>query len=480
MKQEKRIAFCITCKGRTQHLKVTLPKNLADNEDYKNCVFVILDYGSPDDLQQYLATEHQQSLNSGKIVVYYYPTASQFRMAHAKNMAHRCGIREGAEILVNLDADNFTGRHFARYINETLELRDEYLAIGKMIPGVMPRGITGRIIVHKDMFINVGGYDERFGDWSPDDKDFDWRLRRMGCHRYTLEDRFMDCIRHNDKMRFKEYPHLRHIHCNSNELYIKEATHRVVNFGVIGCGVVYRNYDFIQRYHIKPIPTRIFGIGMHKTGTTSLHEALNIMNLDCAHWPSAHWAKAVWNEMQEGSSKTLEKHYSACDLPITLLYKELDIAYPNSKFILTLRDEGEWLDSVERHWNPEYNEYRKMWDTDPFTHKVHSLLYGRKKFDRDIFLARYRKHTADVLNYFKDRHNDLLVLTTGHDNSWDRLCEFLNLPIPNEPYPRLNFSAVPKDKPLFESLWDDIVSFKLLIFLMLLVMVMMVFVWWAD
>jgi len=65
------------------------------------------------------------------------------------------------------------------------------------------------------------------------------------------------------------------------------------------------------------MPTRIFGIGMHKTGTTSLDAAFCILGFKSAHWPSANWAKTVWREMtREGKSVTLEKHYAAFQAPI--------------------------------------------------------------------------------------------------------------------------------------------------------------------
>src|SRR5450631_3142801 len=69
---QPRIAFATTVKGRTPHLKLTLPKNLADNAAYANCVFVILDYGSDDDLLEYLKTSHAADIASGRVVVYSY------------------------------------------------------------------------------------------------------------------------------------------------------------------------------------------------------------------------------------------------------------------------------------------------------------------------------------------------------------------------------------------------------------------------
>jgi hypothetical protein len=107
------IAMVTTCKGRTQHLERTLPQNLLDNSNYPNVKFIVLNYSSQDHLMAYLRDEHAEDIASGKLVVYTYPGADKFQMAHAKNMAHRLGILEGADILVNLDADNFTGPGFA-------------------------------------------------------------------------------------------------------------------------------------------------------------------------------------------------------------------------------------------------------------------------------------------------------------------------------------------------------------------------------
>jgi hypothetical protein len=184
------------------------------------------------------------------------------------------------------------------------------------------------------------------------------------------------------------------------------------------------------------LPTRVFGIGMHKTGTTSLHRAFQILGLDAAHWITAHWAKAIWVEMRAfGKSPTLERHYALSDLPISILYRELDEAYPGSKFVLTTRREEDWIASVERHWSYKHNRFRSQWDMDPFTHQVHQAVYGRKRFDAEVFLARFRRHNEEVRCYFKGRREDLLVMSTDEGTDWLKLCAFLRKPIPAVPYP---------------------------------------------
>jgi hypothetical protein len=176
---------------------------------------------------------------------------------------------------------------------------------------------------------------------------------------------------------------------------------------------------------------------MHKTATTSLHAALGILGFKSGHWENAHWAKAIWNEMREcGRSKTLERHYALSDLPIPLLFRELDCGYPGSKFILTIRDEGAWLDSVRKHWSHDHNPYRASWNGDPFTHRIHREVYGQKGFEEDLFIARYRRHNAEVRDYFKDRPQDLLVMDMSARREWHDLCQFLDKPVPNVPYPK--------------------------------------------
>jgi Sulfotransferase domain/N-terminal domain of galactosyltransferase len=429
------IVFCTTCKGRTQHIERTLPKNLADNQNYPNCKFLVLDYASQDNLLGYLLLNHRKQMQSGRLVVYSHTETGPFKMAHAKNMAHRLGILEGADILVNLDADNFTEAGFAEYIAKEFE-QGEIFMWTRVIQGEgdrLPKGSSGRIVVSSHAFLKAGGYDEKYATWGPDDKDFNARLRRFGIPAVEIDRQYINVILHTDRMRFREYPEVATI-TNEEQIEVFEADNTVVNWGNVGCGTVLRNLDFQNPIELAPVPTRIFGIGMHKTGTTSLHAALKILGYDSAHWEDAHWAKRIWLEMSnEGRSRTLEKHYALSDLPITLLYEELDVAYPGSKFILTTRSEQGWLASVEAHWKREHNQFRGAWDRDPFTHKVHKLLYGQKGFNAELFLARFRQHNAEVLEYFKGR--DLLVMNIDRAG-WPELCGALGKPIPPVPYPK--------------------------------------------
>ena len=182
-----RIAFCTTCKGRAQHLKMTLPQNLIDNEDYPNAVFIVLDYGSQDDLLAWLKRDFTKAIEQGRIVVYSMNNGGPFQMAHAKNVAHRCGILEHADILVNLDADQYAGKGAATYLAHAFATNPRGFLWARMIKGKLVRGVNGRIAVTTDAFLKVGGYDERFSTWSRDDKDFCARLKRLGYVAYEFD-----------------------------------------------------------------------------------------------------------------------------------------------------------------------------------------------------------------------------------------------------------------------------------------------------
>ena len=78
---------------------------------------------------------------------------------------------------------------------------------------------------------------------------------------------------------------------------------------------------------------KIFGIGLSRTGTTSLTLALSELGLHAYHFPRGR--------------EVIDSVDAATDTPVAAWYQDLDAAYPDSKFILTLRHRPEWLDSCE-------------------------------------------------------------------------------------------------------------------------------------
>ncbi|MEM0993228.1 MAG: sulfotransferase, partial [Bacteroidota bacterium] len=128
-------------------------------------------------------------------------------------------------------------------------------------------------------------------------------------------------------------------------------------------------------------------------------------------------------------------YYTAfTDVSVVPFYKELDQAFPNSKFIYTVRDRKEWLASCR-----QYPRFNKSVFNLPFKIiKLRQEVYGTVKFDKEKFIAAYEKHHEDVMNYFKDRPEDLLVINICKGQKWKPLCQFLNQPLPKAKFPFAN------------------------------------------
>jgi len=197
-----RLSFFTVCMGRLHHLQQTLAKNLAWNADHPSLEFVLLDYSSPDDVADWVQSELGEYLASARLAYYRYDHAQFFSFSHSRNMAAR--LCRG-EIICNVDADNFTGPGFARYLDE--QMKDKDLVVGcdfedgVFTPNVGDHGWTGRMAVRREAFLDAGGYDEDMVAWGYEDLDLYRRLwhRKHRCG--SIDRRFLSCIRHENAER---------------------------------------------------------------------------------------------------------------------------------------------------------------------------------------------------------------------------------------------------------------------------------------
>jgi len=164
---------------------------------------------------------------------------------------------------------------------------------------------------------------------------------------------------------------------------------------------------------------KIFGIGLSRTGTLSLATALTELGYETIHYPDPPLIPELIDVIKE--------YDAACDTPVALAYKELDKAFPNSKFILTTRSLESWIESCRnfRHFRIGLKFDKKQ---------VRLLLYGYNGFHEDKFTETYIKHEVEVREYFKNR-SDLLIMNITNGDGWKELCTFLNKEIPNKPFP---------------------------------------------
>ncbi len=180
---------------------------------------------------------------------------------------------------------------------------------------------------------------------------------------------------------------------------------------------------------------KLFGIGLSKTGTTSLGLALKqlgIRTIDFPHDPT------TLRELEQAKyDLTILKKYDAVtDTPVVPYYPQLDALYPGSKFILTVRDKAGWLKSIRNHWSDRW-EWLEVSDVQRrFAYFINTAVYGTIEFHEQRFSYLYDRHVREVMDYFKDRPNDLLVLDVCAGEGWEKLCPFLGLPSREGSFPR--------------------------------------------
>lgn len=171
---------------------------------------------------------------------------------------------------------------------------------------------------------------------------------------------------------------------------------------------------------------RVFCIGWHKTGTSTLGLALVKLGysvvgarLDLVH---------PLRRGDVGAALDVAAQFDALqDVPWAALYAELDQRFPGSRFILTKRDEQGWLRSALGHFGD--------------THiPLHEWLYGKSRMsgNEDLYLERFRRHYRDVEAYFRAREGDLLIMDLPGGDGWEKMCNFLGRPIPKRPFPHVN------------------------------------------
>ena len=193
-----------------------------------------------------------------------------------------------------------------------------------------------------------------------------------------------------------------------------------------------------DRYDQYPprISERVFGIGMKKTGTSSLKKCFARLDLHPIAPGSSKSAqvKRIKQSVQENNDYApalsfAEKYKSFQDSPWNLwdMYRHLDRRFPDSFFILTVRDSGRWWRSVER-----WVTFMKPWMVERYC-----LHLRVDKFEKTKMIRAYEHYNQDVIKYFGGRDN-LLTVDLEQGDGWEPICNFLHCPIPQEPFPHVN------------------------------------------
>lgn len=200
---------------------------------------------------------------------------------------------------------------------------------------------------------------------------------------------------------------------------------------------------------------KIFGIGLIKTGTTSLGQALGLMGFGHCTGSGLIGNQLVGHYISGNLQPIfdfVQAHDSFEDFPFCArgLYKHLDNQFPNSKFILTVRDPESWYSSLLNYFRPAPTESSSLLVNSKNNSELPiGGLYGLINYmlatfgtidlaDKDKLLEGFNKHNTEVQIYFKSRPDDLLVVNWTKGDGWKELSDFLGVPVSSCAFPHAN------------------------------------------
>lgn len=179
--------------------------------------------------------------------------------------------------------------------------------------------------------------------------------------------------------------------------------------------------------------TKVFCIGFQKSGTTSLEAALKILGYRVCGVIGRDLSMAELRAKGLDLAITTAAKYDAVqDMPWPIFFRELDAAYPGSKFILTVRDPERWYRSIADHFMPPGTEM-EGWTYGADARTPHG--------NKERYIEVYARHNQSVRDHFKDRPGDLLEMNLTKGDGWEMLCPFLGRSIPSWTFPRKNTAA---------------------------------------
>jgi GT2 family glycosyltransferase len=206
----EKIAFCITCMNRLNHLQQTLEKNIQDNYLIGQVEFILLDYNSKDGLEEWVYNNMMKYIDEGILIYYKNTEPEHYLRSHSRNMAFRLA---NAAILCNLDADNFLGKGFAdSMLREFSKCKDIFYTNNYSI-----RDTFGKFCVRHEDFDSINGYNEALQGYGYEDADIFNRLRNNGLKQIFFDNpEYYHHLKHSYKERISEESRSKNLY----EMYI--------------------------------------------------------------------------------------------------------------------------------------------------------------------------------------------------------------------------------------------------------------------
>ena len=177
---------------------------------------------------------------------------------------------------------------------------------------------------------------------------------------------------------------------------------------------------------------KVFCIGFHKTGTTSLKMALTELGYRVTG-PFGRRDRNIGETVEDQAREIAARFDAFQDNPWPVIYRFLDREYPGSKFILTMRPSEKWIASVVDHFGKSAPPMREW---------IYGPGMGNPTGNESVYIERYERHNREVLDYFKDRPEDFIVFDISAGDGWEKICTFLGHSVPATPFPWKNSKAM--------------------------------------
>jgi hypothetical protein len=190
---------------------------------------------------------------------------------------------------------------------------------------------------------------------------------------------------------------------------------------------------------------RVVGAGLPRTATRSLKDALErLLGGRCYHMTEVFqhledvptWRAAARGDVVDWSAFPPDS-VAAVDWPASAFWRELADANPDALILLSSRTSAaQWWESanetvlpvLRNPVEPKHEEWRQM------AHELFVREIGPDWDDAERAQAFYERHNEQVRREAPPER----LLDWQASDGWEPLCEALGMPVPDEPFPRVN------------------------------------------
>lgn len=209
--------------------------------------------------------------------------------------------------------------------------------------------------------------------------------------------------------------------------------------------------------NLSVMPLKVIGAGFGRTGTQSLKLALEQLDFGKCYHMSELFAHAdhigYWEKIHRGQTVDFEElfegYQSAVDIPASIYYRKWMELYPQAKVILSIRETDKWYESASK------TIFRKMPAIGRATLRLAGLVSSRPRYILRILKFIDEAALQGLLNGSTEEHHaktvyekwneevkknvpDERLLVFNVKEGWPPLCRFLQVPVPDAPFPRAN------------------------------------------